>query len=59
MGVTHTLQLSPGEEAGQQQHPHWDGQQQHEGKRQRRCRRHYDPQDRQTGQLDNSEQVHS
>lgn len=56
--VTHTLQLSPGEEAGQQQHSHGDGQQQHEGERQRRCCRHDDPQERQTGQLDESEQVH-
>lgn len=37
MGGTHILKLSLGEEAGQNQHPDWDGQQQHEGKGQ--CRR--------------------
>lgn len=58
MGVTHTLKLSPGKEAGQNQHPHRDGQQQHEGKRQCRCCCHDNPEKRQADQLDKSEQVH-
>lgn len=58
MGGTHTQKLSPGEEAGQNQHPHWDGQQQHEGKSQRRRRCHDDPQEDQADQLDHSKQVH-
>lgn len=58
MGGTHALKLSPGKEAGQNQHPHRDRQQQHEGKRQCCCRCHDNPQKRQADQLDKREQVH-
>lgn len=57
-GGTHTLQLPAAEDAGQQQLPQRDGQQQHEGERCSCCRRHDDPQQRQAQQLDQSEQMH-
>lgn len=56
--ATYALQLAATEDARQQQHPERDGQQQHEGKGQCHSCRHDNPQQRQTCQLDQREQMH-